>query len=198
MSATADPGRVVLVDMDGVLADFDGAVLAGLPPEIERVQRQNFYIVQDYREHRAHVEAVYSHPEFFFNLEIIGGALDGWQRLLDLGYHPRICTAPLTLNPRSEDGKIAWLEQHFVPRFGPDVVDQVIFDRKKYRYPALALIDDRPDVDTNNGEAVWQHVVFDQPYNQVCESQFRLYGWRDPNLESRLAEAIAHAHGPGD
>jgi 5'-nucleotidase len=189
------PSTTILVDMDGVLADFDGAVLAGLPPEIERVARQNFYIVKDYREHRAHVEAVYSDPEFCFNLALIEGAVEGWQRLLDLGHNPRICTAELTLNTMSREGKEAWLEHYFVPHVGRRVVEQAIFDKDKYKYAALALIDDRPDVNTNNGEAVWQHVVFDQPYNQACQSQVHVNGWGDPSLESVLEAAIRHARG---
>src|ERR1700721_1444917 len=121
-----------------------------------------------------------------------GAALDRWQRLLDVGYSPRVCTAPLTLNPQSREGKLAWLEQHFVPRFGREIIERAIFDRDKFKYRAPALIDDRPAVNTNNGEATWEHVVFDQPYNQDCSRQFRLRGWRDPSLDSFLAEAIAH------
>src|SRR4051812_19152676 len=176
---TADGGcsRVVLVDMDGVLADFDGAVLEGLPSEIERVARTNFYIVRDYPDHKAAVEAVYSHPEFFFKLKPIQGAVDGWQRLLDMGYDPRVCTAPLTLNEKSREGKTAWLEEHFVPRFGPEVIERAIFDKTKHAHGGLLLIDDRPDVDTNDGQATWRHVVFDQPYNRQCASAFRISGW---------------------
>ncbi len=189
---TTHPGRdrVVLVDMDGVLADFDGAVLEALPPDITRVARTNFYIARDYPEHKARVEAVYSHPEFFFNLKPTDGAIDGWQRLIDLGFKPRVCTAPLTLNPKSREGKLAWLEEHLVPQFGTQVLEQAIFDKKKHDYDGLVLIDDRPDVDTNGGQATWRHVVFDQPYNQQCASTFRIHGWSDPNLASVLDRAI--------
>lgn len=182
--------RVVLVDMDGVLADFDGAVLEALPRHIPRVPRTNFYIARDYAEHKADVAAVYSHPEFFFNLKPVDGAIEGWARLIELGYRPRICTAPLTLNAQSLEGKMAWLDQHLVPHFGAEVRDQAIVDKNKFAYDGVALIDDRPDVDTDGGRASWRHVVFDQPYNQRCANTLRLHGWADPGMASVLARAI--------
>lgn len=175
--------------MDGVLADFDGAVLQALPSHIERVARQHFYIARDYPEHLADVKAVYSHPDFFFGLTPVADAVEGWHRLLGLGYEPRICTAPLTLNAKSVEGKISWLKRFFVPHFGDDIVTTAIIDKRKFDYDAVALIDDRPDVDTNGGVARWRHVVFDQPYNRGALSQLRIFNWSDPNLESVLESA---------
>jgi 5'-nucleotidase len=165
-------------------------VLAALPPQIERVARTNFYIARDYPDHKTQVAALYSHPDFFFGLNPIEGAVDGWGRLLHWGLEPRVCTAPLTLNASSRDGKLACLEEHLVPRFGPRVIDHAIFDKNKHEHHALALIDDRPDLDTGGGTAAWRHVVFDQPYNQQCPSAFRVRGWNDRNFASVLEDAI--------
>lgn len=180
---------VVLVDMDGVLADFDAAVLDQLPPEIARVTRKNFYIAEDYPRHVADVHYITSHADFFLNLPLVDDALEGWQRLLDAGYHPRICSAPLSRNTRSAPAKLAWLRRHFVPRFGELVVSEAIIDRNKHRYDALALIDDRPDVDTGNGRATWRHIVFDRPYNARSDAALRIRGWDDPHLEETLEAA---------
>ncbi|WP_162625505.1 5' nucleotidase, NT5C type [Mycolicibacterium llatzerense] len=190
---TEGSDRVVLVDMDGVLVDFDGAVLDALPAEVARVARTNFYIARDYPDHKAHVAATYSHPEFFFNLKPLDGALEGWQRLIDLGYRPRICTAPLTSNPRSREGKLAWLDRYLVPHFGATVRDEAIVDKNKFAYEGLALIDDRPEVDTDNDRASWRHVLFDQPYNRQSTNTFRICGWRDPQLGSVLESAVSSA-----
>ncbi|MCF6386409.1 hypothetical protein L2K20_05455 [Mycobacterium sp. MBM] len=179
----------VLVDMDGVLTDFDGAVLARLPQAVARVPRANFYIVRDYPAHKADVAAIYSHPDFFYELEPVPDAMLGWQRLLELGYAPRICSAPLTLNAKSVEGKIAWLERHLVPHFGREVVDAAIFDKNKHAHDGLALIDDKPDIDTNGGAATWRHVVFDRPYNAHVGDDLRLRGWRDADLGAILARA---------
>lgn len=178
--------NVVLVDMDGVLADFDAAVLDRLPPDVTRVARTNFYIAQDYPRHVAQVEYITSHPDFFLDLPLVDNALQGWQRLIDAGYRPRICSAPLSRNSQSAQGKLAWLRRHFVPRFGELVVSDAIIDKRKYRHDGLALIDDRPGVDTNDGQATWRHVVFDRPYNQRSGAALRIRGWDDPDLEDIL------------
>lgn len=179
---------VVLVDMDGVLADFDKRALESLPPEVERITRQNFYVASDYPEHDALIRAATAHPDFFEHLDLIDGALEGWQRLIDLGYDPRICSAPLRSNPRSIEGKKLWLAKHFAPVFGDQVVKRAIFNKKKYEHSGIALIDDRPEVE----EGEWRHIVFDQPYNQLSQAAFRLCTWHDPNLASILEEVKAN------
>jgi 5'-nucleotidase len=187
----ADGGRdnVVLVDMDGVLADFDAAVLDQLPPGIERVARTHFYISEDYQTHAKHVRDITSRADFFLDLPLVDNALDGWQRLIGAGYQPQICSAPLSRNSDSVRNKLAWLDRHFAPRFGDLVVSEAIIDKRKYRHGGLALIDDRPEVDTNDGQARWLHVVFDRPYNQDSTAALRIRGWNDPDLEDTLEAA---------
>lgn len=178
--------------MDGVLCDFDAAVLHGLAPSIARVARANFYIAHDYPDHASAVAAVYSHPDFFFDLPPIEGSIDGWGWLLKLGYHPQICSAPLTKNPKSVEGKVAWLRKHLAPRYGDNVITNAIFDKEKHRHRGIALIDDRPNVQSDNAE--WTHIVFDQPYNSDLSDDIpRLKGWSDPNLPELLS-TVAQNH----
>jgi 5'-nucleotidase len=186
--AKCSADNVVLVDMDGVLADFDAAVLHRLPVTAH-VARAHFYIAEDYPQHAAHVDEITHHPEFFRNLPLVDNALEGWQRLIDAGYQPRICSAPLSKNQEAAQNKLGWLRQHFVPRFGERVVREAIIDKMKSRYDGLALIDDRLEVDTNNGRATWRHIVFDQPYNKHSSAALRIRGWDDPHLEDILEAA---------
>lgn len=179
--------RTVLVDMDGVLADFDGAILERLPKEVARVARTSFYMHHDYPEHEDLIYEITGDQRFFHDLPVIDGALEGWQRLVDLGYDPRICSAPLSHNGTTREGKLDWLKRHMVPEFGKHVVERAIIDPRKYNYPGFALIDDRPHVETR-GIAKWRHVVFDQPYNQESTAQYRLHGWHDENLGNVLEQ----------
>lgn len=182
--------EIALVDMDSVVADFDGSVLEQLPAEIPRVPRTNFYIAEDYPEHNQLIRDITAHPGFFANLGLIEHALEGWQRLIDIGLDPVIASAPLRSNRSAIEGKVLFLEKFFVPQFGTQVVERAIIDKRKYLYPGLVLIDDRAEVDTNNGQAEWQHVLFDTPPNQNAASGLlRLMGWIDPNLEAIIEEA---------
>jgi 5'-nucleotidase len=176
--------------MDSVLSDFDQEVqnrLTERHPDIPLVPRANFRISEDYPAHTQMVRAMSNEPGFFASLPLVDHALEGWQRMLSAGYHPRICSSPLSTNPHCEEEKMGWLETHLVPVFGRLVVDQAIITKNKEKYDAIALVDDRPEIE-NAGRATWQHIIFDQPYN-VRSPQPRLYGWRDSNLLGLLRAA---------
>lgn len=176
---------IVYVDMDGVLADFDALALVDLPMHV-RSQRVNFYVVKDYPEYRHVIHKRQQHHLFFEELPVIEGALNGWQRLIDLGYDPVILSAPLSMNVRSIEGKKAWLVKHFVPEFGPSVVERAIIDKQKFRYDGLALIDDRAQVVPDGENASWTHIVMDRAYNKESLAKFRLMNWHDENLANIL------------
>jgi 5'-nucleotidase len=179
-----DNSRVVLVDMDGVLADFDRAVYEALwlecpdiqlPTTSHRIRLQN-------PKYDAEIRAVTSAPGFFRDLPPIDGALKGWERLVDLGYHPRICSSPLVSHQACELEKRAWLTEHL----GSDVAAEAHIVANKCECPGLALIDDIPELTC--GPAPWPHIVFDQAYNRSASSPHRLRGWRDPALEALLTK----------
>lgn len=181
----AGNGETILIDMDGVLADFDDRAMSVVPVN-DRMERINFYVADDYPAHKTKILDRMSEEDFFSELELVDGALEGWQKLLDNGYDPRICSAPLSANLHSVEGKIKFLDKYFVQRFGASVVERAVIDKEKYKYSGLALIDDRPEVDDGNGAAAWKHVVFDRPYNKDSLAQVRVMGWNDPELITKL------------
>jgi len=173
----------VLVDMDGVLAGFDEEVQACLDerhPEIERQPRVNYYISDDYPEHGLLVRAISNEPGFFARLPLISNAKKGLQRIIDLGYEPQICSAPLTANPTCKAEKLQWLERVIVPHFGRQILETAAITKNKHAVPGLALIDDRLAL-AGTSEAEWTQIIFDQPWNQG-QPGFRLHGWLDKNL----------------
>lgn len=184
---------IVLVDMDGVLADFDGATEAFLRerhPHVTIAPRKNFYFRHDYPDeaHHALINDLHASQHFFRNLPEIPDALEGWQRIIDLGYEPRICSSPLHTNEWCKEEKLAWVEHHL----GKQAAKNAIITSNKEEHDGIVLIDDRPEI-KNAANAIWQHITFDQPYNVEIATEFRLRGWRDPNLEALLEQAHALA-----
>lgn len=173
----------VLVDMDGVMADFDTAALANVPQD-KIVPRQNFYVAEDYpAEMRECIESMYNAGGFFERLEPMPGLHEGWQALIDAGFTPRVCSAPLSSNKTSTEGKIEWLKRFMVPEFGAGVVENAIIDKQKWKYSGVALIDDRPSVPRGpegRDEADWQHVLFGWEHLKkvpLATAAFRLLNW---------------------
>jgi 5'-nucleotidase len=191
----------VLVDMDGVLADFDGEVLARLndrygdsiqPLELDPPA---FYTAENFRaEDQAQVWGISNEPRFVAELPLVENALDGWERILEAGFTPQICSKPIPKEfyPTCEAEKREWLEEHVVPRFGMWVVDTAIFTTDKTLCPGAVLIDDNPPhLIKNAARASWKQVVFHRPCNDTPDSKsfVRLNGWNDPLLSEKLREA---------
>ncbi len=187
-----EPALTAYVDMDGVVAGFDeGAIrrLCELYPSFQAdSERRNFYLADDYPSHAAEIRAVCAEEGFFGSLPVIDGALEGWQRMLDQGYQPRILSAPLRSNMWSEPEKRLWLTESFDPIFGSHVSEDAIVDKHKYKYEGFALLDDRPVVEGHE-QATWSHVLVDQEYNRAVDTDLRLRDLVDPRLEEVLEAA---------
>ena len=178
----------VLVDMDNVLVDYEKETKRQLlelypdiclrpddeAPYIEdlTLNKRDRQLVLDLQYRRGH----------FLNMPPVEGAVEGWQALIELGYHPQIASAPLSKNYWCIQEKLGWIDQYL----GPQAVDEALIAPDKSAYKGFALIDDMPKV-RNAEKATWQHVVFNQPYNQQSAAEHRLYGWKDPNLSAILA-----------
>lgn len=183
--------KTVLIDMDGVLADFDRSVFEILKSEYPDVKinydRLNFYMVNDYSNKKVK-EIVRSIPEranFFLTLPIMPNALQGVQRIIDLGYHPRICSSPLKSNLTCGKDKLRWLQNNLAAHFGQDIVTEAIITSDKYLSDGLALIDDKSAI-KNAAEATWTQIVFHHPYNANIETEFRIKDWLDERLPELL------------
>ena len=188
--------KIVLTDMDGVLADFDGEVLKRLKEQYPHIpilgERRNFYVSDDYPEHTTILRQISDEPGFFESLPFIENAVEGWEKLIKLGYDPVICSSPMLSNPYSGPEKLIWLRERFVPIFGRQAVERAIITREKYLFNGIAIIDDKPEM-TKVEQTKWTHIIFDQPYNRD-KPGLRLKGWLDSNLPEILEEASNNYH----
>jgi 5'-nucleotidase len=176
--------------MDGVLADFDGAIVDALLPIhqelLSAAQRTEFRLDIAYPRCAEAIWSVIAATGFFTTLPLVAHAYEGWERICDAGFMPRVCSAPAPDHDTCVAEKRAWLAEHF----GADAAEEAIMDGDKYLYDGVALIDDLPTV-RGSHLARWQHIVFDAPYNRrpSLAGLPRLAHWRDPGLEAVLARA---------
>jgi 5'-nucleotidase len=178
---------LILIDQDGVLADFEtgfhtawhagGHAYPALPID----DRRSFYVRDDYPAHlRKTVEAIYMAPGFYRALPAITGAVDAVIELLKMGHDVRICTSPLNHYRHCLPEKYEWVDHHL----GPEFVKRLIVTKDKTVVHGDVLVDDKPEV-TGTQKPDWCHVVYDQPYNRhVNGARMSWANWQEVLLNS--------------
>jgi 5'-nucleotidase len=167
---------MILVDQDGPLANFEGGFLKNwqnlFPKEffIPLEERTTFYMREQYPTHLTEkVDAIYSSPGFFRNLEPTKGAIEAIKELVKLGYDVRICTSPLSRYEHCVLEKFEWVEKHL----GRQFTKRIILTKDKTMVRGDLLIDDKPEI-TGVFNPTWEHIVFDYPYNKHIKGKRRL------------------------
>lgn len=173
---------LILLDQDGVLADFENAFHAastapGQPhPALPPSARQSFHVRDDYPKHlRAMVERICTEPGFFPELPPIPGAIVAVQALLAAGHELRICTSPLHQHRHCMLEKYECVERHL----GAEFVGHMILTKDKTLVHGDVLIDDKPAI-TGARRPDWRHVLYDQPYNRHVDGPRMTWAsWRE-------------------
>lgn len=180
---------IILVDTDGVIADFVQGYTArwkskGYPGLDEwthwRVER---HIPDD---HHHLVEPVMCEKGLFRGLPVIPGSQAAIQEMRSDGHKVLICSTPTAADHCTTE-KVAWLREHF----GSEIARNAIFTQDKTIVHGDLLIDDRPEI-TGLIEPRWQRVVFDQVYNRHVTNHRRLSRWED------WREVVDSTGGPGE
>ncbi|XP_039357394.1 5'(3')-deoxyribonucleotidase, cytosolic type [Mauremys reevesii] len=189
MAGSAASRVRALVDMDGVLADFEGGVLRAFlarypgEPHVELAERRGFSVRDQYRCLRedlgAKVASVYESPGFFLGLEPIPGAIEAMQEMIHMqDTEVFICTSPLLKYEHCILEKYSWVEKHL----GPEFVERLILTRDKTIVSADLLFDDKDTIKGAEPKPSWEHILFTCCHNKHLELQTprrRLQSWAD-------------------
>lgn len=143
--------RILYLDIDGVLANFDKAMEVLCPDINTQEMRKN----HDLRTKRV-LELCQCNPTVFEELEPIEGALEAVDKLFHL-YEMYFLSTPMWYLPASFMGKRLWIENHF----GEKAVRRLILTHRKDLCIGDYLVDDR----TLNGAAKFKglHIHFGTP-----------------------------------
>lgn len=173
---------LILLDQDGVLADFHAGFLSiwaerhpdRVVPAL--VERRSFYMRDEFPAHMAdEVERVYTDAGFFRDLPPLPGAVEAAHTLLELGHDVRICTSPILKYRYCLPEKYEWVERHL----GHDFMSRIILTRDKTLVHGDVLVDDNPKI-LGSLTPSWRHVIFDQPYNRhVAGTRMDWNNWRE-------------------
>jgi 5'-nucleotidase len=172
----------VLIDLDGVLADWEAGFLAAFqaahPGEafVPLAERRTFHAIEQYPERlRAACRQLILAPGFYRNLAPIAGGKEALAAMEAAGLEVFLCSSPLGDYRNCVLEKYAWVDEHL----GRSFVERLVLTRDKTLVTGDVLVDDRPSV-TGAAAPTWEHVLYDQPYNRAVPDRRRLTwaGWR--------------------
>ncbi len=168
--------KIILVDLDGPLADFEGEFLKRwqeqFPNEffIPLEQRKAFFLNDDYPEHlREEVARIIATAGFFAGLAPVPGGVDAVKEMTALDNKVFVCTSDIYTNTTGLADKRTWVQKYL----GHDFAKTMIFTRDKTLVRGDYLVDDKPEI-TGLLAPDWKHVVFDQPFNRYITDKVRI------------------------
>lgn len=173
---------VVLVDMDGVIADWGdgynrslekhGAAAALIPRHHEQLTF-DLHAGRTAEEVEI-IKSVMVEEGFYSQLVPIPGAKAALKSMLKAGHDVRIVTSPWVSNPTCASDKLNWIVKHYGSQWGARVV--ITADKTIVR--GDYLIDDKPDV-RGSQHPSWEHIYFHQPYNAERPDRRRIVDWSE-------------------
>jgi 5'-nucleotidase len=180
--------KTILIDLDGVLANWGAHWDWHLdhcyePWETGRIPRhteQRSFDLKaglDFEEQRI-VDEVMAFDDFYAYIPEIEGAANALAMLTDAGHDVFICTSPWLPNRTCASDKLTWVDW----KMGAGWADRTIITKDKTMVHGDILIDDKPDV-KGLRKPSWEHILFDQPYNQQVVGKRRIMSWSDFDVE---------------
>ena len=182
-SAYATRRLTILVDMDGVVADFDNYIVEKynlLHPEsqIPKCLIDNSRLIHPLQteEYRDRLNDIMCLPNFFAEIPVLPGAVEAVNAMKAEGHQIYFVTSPKTSNPTCADDKLRWIRKYF----GHDMRHNTIISKDKTAILGDLLFDDRISI-TGGCKPIWQHYLFSTPFNAYVETTKRVSWdtWRE-------------------
>lgn len=168
---------VILVDIDGPLADFEAGFLATwkkLYPGrffISKAERQTDSLYTQYpEEFHADIHDILVTPGFWLDLPPVEGAAEVLKEWASSGHEIFFCSSPYMKYPGCAGEKIEWLMRHFLL---PDLGRRTIFTKQKSMIRGDFLIDDRIQLD-GSVRPIWEPVLYTLPHNKTSTVKRRM------------------------
>jgi 5'-nucleotidase len=185
---------VLLVDMDGTIANLDGELVRRLKERGKTgAALANLVVGRPDFEYESKLEVVakpiMSEPGFFVSLAPIVGAVQAIKQLQTDGWEIFFCTSPLSNYEHCVPEKYKWIEIHF----GREWTSRIIVTKDKTLVRGDYLIDDRPTAAIaarGVAKPIWYHILYDQSYNRTLDPTAtatpRIKTWADLNTLNSL------------
>ncbi len=178
----------ILVDMDGVITDFDQEFLQRwrkrhpdklyIPVE----KRTMFYIKDEYPDElKPLVAEILLESSFFEEMLPVQGAKEALEEMAANGFEVFICSSPFSNYGNCVLEKYKWVETFI----GPSWVSKIILTKDKTIVKADYLIDDKPVITGAEKSPSWEHILYDRPYNRNMNKRRIIWpNWKDILLVS--------------
>lgn len=169
---------VVLVDMDGPLADFDGRyweictslkIPMDATPETQTHRFASDHVIDAHQRRLSRI--IVEQPGWFRGLPVVPGAKDGIERLAEVA-EVWICTKPLESSLTCRDEKASWVRNHL----GEKWEKRLIFAPDKSLVQGDILLDDAIRMQWLD-RASWAPVVFPTVWNGEGSEWEKLPRW---------------------
>lgn len=175
MNTSSQP-QIILVDMDGVIADQHLGFLNILQTKYPEIFATYKGVDTEYEfernfpeEHHAFIKSLREQEGFFRNLPPVVGAKEALEEMVAAGHDVFICTAPIYHYSYCIPEKYEWIEKNL----GREWAMKTIIARDKTVTLGTYLIDDNTEVKGIQTPS-WEHIVFDQSYNKEAPRKRRL------------------------
>lgn len=174
---------ILLVDLDDVLADFDGGFYLewkyrypekSIPSPDKRTK---FYLREETpEEYKPLITEIIITEGFIKSLPEIPGGKEAITQMRNLGFEVFICTSPFKNYKHCVKEKYIWVEEHL----GREWVDKLILTGDKTIVSGDFLIDDKPEI-LGCSKPRWEHILYDRSYNRHIKNKRRLTwdNWRE-------------------